>query len=329
MLALQRFALALACAQAWGAPALPGLEAQTPATVSGLSSGAYMAVQLHVAHSTRVRGAGVIAGGPYYCAQGSLRIAYNNCMRPGRFAPLPDLRALQSEADNLAKAGRIDPTDHLATARAWLFTGANDDTVTTQVVAALHAFYSAYKTASVIVRHKEAGHAIVTEAAGNPDCAATRAPFINDCDYDAAGTLLQHLLGPLAPPADAHASRLRSFDQTAFGGEGIGMDGDGYVYIPERCEKERCRVHVAFHGCRQGRAAVKDAFARDAGYNRWAESNRIIVLYPQAVPSRLPIYNPNGCWDWWGYTGASYHTREGAQIRAVSAMLDRLSEPRK
>ncbi|MEZ5450219.1 MAG: hypothetical protein R3E89_15050 [Thiolinea sp.] len=39
-------------------------------TVSGLSSGAFMAVQLHVSHSARIRGAAVIAGGPYRCTAG-------------------------------------------------------------------------------------------------------------------------------------------------------------------------------------------------------------------------------------------------------------------
>jgi hypothetical protein len=156
-------------------------------------------------------------------------------------------------------------------------------------------------------------------------CAASAPPFINDCDYDAAGALLVHLLGPLAPPAAA-AGRLASFDQTPFGDHGISMDEEGYIYIPKECDIQRCRVHVAFHGCRQSRAAVKDRFAREAGYNRWADTNRIIVLYPQAVPRRVGIYNPNGCWDWWGYTGPHYHAKDGAQIRAVIAMLERLSE---
>jgi poly(3-hydroxybutyrate) depolymerase len=66
---------------------------------------------------------------------------------------------------------------------------------------------------------------------------------------------------------------------------------------------------------------------REAGYNRWAESNGLIVLYPQAIKRYSPsVFNPRGCWDWWGYTGATYHTQAGPQIRAVKAMLDRLSE---
>jgi poly(3-hydroxybutyrate) depolymerase len=94
-------------------------------------------------------------------------------------------------------------------------------------------------------------------------------------------------------------------------------------------------VHIAFHGCRQNADAVGAAFVREAGYNRWADSNHLIILYPQTI-SRYGfggwpvsfVFNPNGCWDWWGYTGPFYHTRNGAQIRAVRAMLARLAEHR-
>lgn len=325
---ISRLALALVCAQAWAAPPLPALDAEPSATVSGLSSGAYMAVQLHVAHSARVKGAGALAGGPYFCAQGSLFTAYYNCMKPSGFLPLPSIATLREEVRRRARTGDIDPTANLASSRVWLFTGANDETVTPAVVEGLYAFYAAYGTATVIVRDKRAGHAMVTEDAGNRDCAATRAPFINDCDYDAAGALLAHLLGPLAPPAAQPRGSLERFDQTPFGAHAISMDDEGFVYIPKECETQRCRVHVAFHGCKQGRRAIDDRFAREAGYNRWADANRIVVLYPQAIARWWWIYNPNGCWDWWGYTGAQYHTKEGAQIRAVHAMLARLSAPR-
>ena len=38
-------------------------------SVSGLSSGAFMTVQLHLAHSSTFVGAGIIAGGPFRCAE--------------------------------------------------------------------------------------------------------------------------------------------------------------------------------------------------------------------------------------------------------------------
>jgi len=97
--------------------------------------------------------------------------------------------------------------------------------------------------------------------------------------------------------------------------------------VPQRCQSEHCRVHVAFHGCRQGAAEIGERFVREAGYNRWADANGLIVLYPQAIQRYSPFaFNPRGCWDWWGYTGALYHTKSAPQIRAVKAMLERLAE---
>ena len=324
-----RLLLALVCLPAFAAEPLPALDADKAVTVSGVSSGAYIAVQFHVAHSASVKGAGAIAGGPYYCAQGSFWTAYFNCMDPGFFFPLPTPAFLKTEAEALAKAGHIDPTAGLAGSRAWLFTGNNDRTVTPEVVEGLRAFYSLYSANVAIVRDRPAGHAMVTESAGNPDCGATAPPFINDCDYDAAGALLEHLLGkPPSPPAAKESGRLLRFEQKPpYGSGDISMDDAGYVYIPKACESERCRVHVAFHGCRQGISFVEEQFVREAGYNRWADAHRLIVLYPQAMARWWP-YNPRGCWDWWGYTGAHYHTKQGAQVRAVKAMLDRLSAPR-
>ena len=50
-------------------------------SVSGLSSGAFMAGQFHVAFSATVIGAGIVAGGPYGCAEGQLATALNRCMQ--------------------------------------------------------------------------------------------------------------------------------------------------------------------------------------------------------------------------------------------------------
>ena len=44
-------------------------------SVSGVSSGAAMAVQIHVAHSSIMRGVGVIAGVAYDCADSRLPVA--------------------------------------------------------------------------------------------------------------------------------------------------------------------------------------------------------------------------------------------------------------
>jgi hypothetical protein len=246
-------------------------------------------------------------------------------MTPGKWTPVPRSEFMRPTVEALAKSGRIDPLKNLAGAPAWLFSGTQDRTVLPDVVGELRRFYELYGARTVLVADQPAGHAMATQGAGNA-CGATGPPYLNDCGYDAAGEMLKHLLGKLDAPSLKPEGRLLEFDQAPFAGSNAGLDEAGFAYIPKACDGGGCRSHVAFHGCRQNARAVGERFVREAGYNRWAESNRLIVLYPQAAASySVFLFNPRGCWDWWGYTGANYHTREGAQIRAVKAMLDRLS----
>ena len=332
------FALTLATLRAACAQALPALATDPAAvTASGISSGGFMAVQLHVAHSSVVRGVGVLAGGPYYCAQGSAWTATHNCMQADAASPVPSTGVLVTETQALARGALIDDPTHLADARVWLFTGRKDDTVRPAVVDALADYYRRFVPADhiALVRDVGAGHAMVTTDFGGA-CGKTAAPYINDCDFDAARALLTHLYGALEPASTQPSGELLTFDQApyAVAPYAISLDDKGFVYVPQACRAGGCRVHVAFHGCRQGREQIGDVFAQHAGYNRWADSNRLVILYPQAItrygwgPWYWPtsfVFNPNGCWDWWGYTGVNYHTRSGAQIRAVKAMLDRLA----
>jgi len=322
-----RALLLLVCLPAFAADPLSALRAdKQEVTVSGFSSGGTMAVQMHVAHSASVSGVGVIAGGPYYCAQGSLWRALNHCMTPGAWSPVPPSSTLKQRTEDLARTGRIDATKNISAAPVWLFSGTQDRTVSAEVVKELRRYYDLYGAKTVLVSDKPAGHAMVTEASGKA-CPATETPFINDCDYDAAGELLRHLVGTLEPPSSKPAGRLARFDQKPYGGHAISMDDTGYVYVPKSCEQGNCRIHVAFHGCHQNTAAVNEDYVRDAGYNRWADTNRLIVLYPQTIALYWLLFNPRACWDWWGYTGPAYHTKDGAQVRAVKAMIDRLASP--
>jgi poly(3-hydroxybutyrate) depolymerase len=338
--------LFLACALAGAAAAhdrLPALAADLrELTASGISSGGYMAVQFHVAHARSVRGVGVLAAGPYFCAQNSVTTAYYNCMTPGRWTPLPSVEALRAQAAGFARAGLIDPLESLAGARVWLFSGTNDRTVDTAVVDAARRFYALAGVApgaTAMIADRPAGHGMVTERDGLA-CALTEPPFILDCDFDAAGELLAHLLGPLQPAAARESGRIVRFDQREHvGGDAysISMADSGYVYVPRACETGGCRLHVAFHGCRQNAEAIGERFVREAGYNRWADTNRLVVLYPQTIARNgwggagwrwNFVFNPRGCWDWWGYTGAQYATKLGPQIRAVRSMVDRLAATR-
>jgi poly(3-hydroxybutyrate) depolymerase len=294
-------------------------------SVSGLSSGAYMAGQFHVAFSATVVGAGIVAGGPYGCAEGQLATALNRCMQTHIGPPEP--AHLLRRAEALAQQGAIDPLTDLAGDRIYVFSGTQDDTVIPTVVDQTVAFYRAAGVKEADIAYVEgvaAGHAFVTESHGSA-CAITASPFINDCDYDQAAALLRHIYGELNPPSAEPGGAMIAFDQAEFLADPAahGLGQTGFVYVPRSCsEGARCRVHIAFHGCQQTDELIGDRFRSETGYNRWADANQLIVLYPQA---HRTLSNPNGCWDWWGYDDLHYATRNGRQMAAVRAMVDRLA----
>ncbi|WP_228151617.1 extracellular catalytic domain type 2 short-chain-length polyhydroxyalkanoate depolymerase [Pseudazoarcus pumilus] len=333
--------LSTASGAAVAAP-LAGLGADLEGlTVSGLSSGGYMATQFQVAHSALVRGAGVFASGPYDCAEGDLERALSHCMAPDGVNLPPSPEETLARIRAYAEARQIDPVGNLGDDRVWVFSGGADRTVTRPVVEALVSFYREQVEDEALryVTLPTAGHAMISVAApGANACGSTASPYVNRCgEFDAAGEMLAHLTGALQPKVAAREAGLRSFDQashTPLSPVDLSMAKQGMVYVPQACEAGGCRVHVVFHGCRQGTDAVGQDFVRGAGYNEWAEANRLIVLYPQvharhgmAWGSWRWVYNPQGCWDWWGYSGKAYPTRDGGQIRAVHSMLQQLAEP--
>jgi hypothetical protein len=314
---------------------LPALDAKADRiTVSGLSSGAYMAVQIAVAHSARVAGVGVFAGGPYYCVGINPARAEGVCMQgtPGADASLRD-------AERLAALQLIDPTDNLRNLRAWLLAGEVDTRVVPDVVRASYEFFRHYNGASQFQILPGLGHGLPTPAQGVA-CSASETPFLNRCGVDEVGVMLSALNPGLAPGGSAQG-QLLPFSQAEFVPAWrriwslSSLGPTGYVYVPDQCTTSaRCRVHVALHGCRQGAQAIGETFVREAGYNGWAAAHDTIVLYPQVRASQptllawwLPL-NPYGCWDWWGYTGTDYAVKSAVQITAIMAMIDRLAQPR-
>src|ERR1700751_4545651 len=89
-------------------------------SVSGLSSGGYMAVQFEVAFSSILKGAGIIAGGPYYCAQGNEITATSvcSCVPFGCFgASTTNVAKLIRITDRNAQQGLVDATSNLRDGR--------------------------------------------------------------------------------------------------------------------------------------------------------------------------------------------------------------------
>lgn len=322
---------------------LPALGADLSQTsVSGLSSGGYMAGQFQLAHSSIVIGAAILAAGPYGCAQSAgaeafpyfpAAVAYNLAQAQNgcTASRLPGLGVLAPErllhlASALASEGKIDPLSGLKRNKVYLYSGANDNTVVTPVVEAARNFYLAAGVPSgniEFVYRNPGGHAFLTAKAGNA-CDSSAPPYIDDCHYDQAEAILRLIYGELAPKAAARAENFITFAQGDYAASGATLASEGVVYVPSACRTQRhCRVHIVFHGCEQSRAQAGDAVIKETGFADWAETNRIIVLFPQAASSS---FNPETCWDWWGYTGLDFLTRNAPQIKAVKAMLMRLAQ---
>jgi hypothetical protein len=151
-------------------------------TLSGLSSGAFAAVQFSVAFSSSLRGVGVVAGGPYWCAManvdlalalasnadlvcarvwwvggwvGSLCRATGDCSKGGGggvHAPPPltahrprsqiNVSVLWEATSYAALADSIDSPSNLALQRVYLFSGQKDTKVVPGVMVKLQEYYS-------------------------------------------------------------------------------------------------------------------------------------------------------------------------------------------
>jgi len=306
----------------------------TSTTVSGLSSGAFMAQQFHFAESDIVNGVAIIAGGPFYCAKGRLILATDKCMQP-KVDGGPSAAESLEAAQKAERKGLIPSLANIENDKVYIFTGTQDTTVNPAASAATRSLYTnlGVKADNLLyVNTVPAGHANVTLDHGN-DCASTASPYIVDCDRDEAGNILEFLIGNLNPKATELTGQIIEFSQKEFSPkpEAISMADTGYVYVPTACaEGQPCKLHVAIHGCKQNAASIGTAYVTDTGYLPWADSNNIVLLFPQTIARNDyalgGVVNPNACWNWWGYGGDdNYHTRIGYQVAAIRSMVDRLA----
>lgn len=296
-------------------------------SVSGISSGGFMAVQIHVAFSKDCIGAGIIAGGPFYCAQDSQMIALTACMSaPAMLNPA----AYVKYAKDQAASGNIDDLSNLTnkTNGVWLFSGKMDTVVNQRVMDALRDFYVNWIPESKIVTEFSvlAQHSWVTLKDGNR-CSYLGSPYINNCNIDSAGLIFKAAYGELNPPVQPISSNLKTFDQGKYGNIFLAvLLRNGYVYVPNDCQADqsKCKVHVSFHGCNMNSNIIGNKFAILSELNGYAESNSIIVIYPQAN-SRM-LVNPQGCWDWWGFTNSNYSNKKGIQMKTIYNMTQNISD---
>ncbi len=303
--------------------------------VAGISSGGFFGVQMHVAHSSVFQGAAIYAGGVYHCAQDSVELALVECggeTVAGQALYQSTLAQSESYLDQQSAAGTIDASSHLVGQPVYLWSGTKDSVVNPQEMADLRSEYAHYGARIVFDNAVPADHGWESPD-GEVPCGTAASPYMIACTqngqpYDSEKTWLSMFFGNLnAKSAAPHGSLLR-FDQTEFGASASNsMDTNGTVFVPQACTAgAACGFVVVFHGCLQGHAVIGDKFVTESGIDAWADTNNVIVLYPYAVAAPGPTpYNPNGCWDWWGYDDPNYSLKNGTQMSIVYRMVQRVT----
>lgn len=294
-------------------------------TVSGISSGAAMALQYAVAHSASVKGVAAIAGPSWGCAKGFVSTAVNDCMC-GRQA-LPSALPLAQE---LARSGAIDPLVNgrpQSLSRAFVFHSPLDATVVASTGQASVAFLASFIGQPPAVDNgnaadgsARAGHGIISPG-GTDRCEASAQDrsYVRQCGQeDNARDLFAALLPevsqePTRRQVAVQGGDVQPFDQRPFirqvtaSGEHIAPDSLAFFFFPVRSERRQrldmaatgyfhvppscrqpgasCGLHIAFHGCKQ---QVRE-FALTAGYVNWAEQHRQIVLFPAIDQGATPV----------------------------------------
>ncbi len=184
-----------------------------------------------------------------------------------------------------ADSGKIDAVDNLKDDKVYIFSGSSDETVVTGVVDTTAEFYQKLGVSDDHILYNnqvDAGHAFITTDQNDTQCDKTQEPYINDCDIPQAQRILNHIYGEQSPAAKKLSGELIEFDQSAFFDSPLtSMNETAFVYVPDNCRTEQCKVHVSVHGCEQGVSVIGTTYVKETGYLEAADTNSTIVLFPQ------------------------------------------------
>ena len=161
----------------------------------------------------------------------------------------PDLKLLFDKAEAKATSAEIDPTQDLRRQKVYLFHGYNDAVVAKSVTDAAADFYRHYLSDAnrgnlYYQTAVGAGHSLVIlrgpQGDGLNGCKDNEGPYIDQCDYDQAGMILQHIYGALNQPNRGPLTgTIKRFDQSLYSKpedtSPLSLGDTGYVFVPKDC----------------------------------------------------------------------------------------------
>jgi len=221
-------------------------------SISGISSGGFMAVQMATIFSNDFIGVGSVAGGFFYCAKNGLQeqiaAGQNNLLgmqnlllfepsgklnpqtlapefRPSVNNPIymsvgicmgnPRLAKLPS-LSQFEYDQKIQPLDNFKKLQVYIYNGQSDTIVRNTMVQKLQEFYlkNGVKKKQIKITQTKGGHNFPTKKNGLNSCDSQNVPYVASCNYDAAGDILSHLLKKPLQPMAPEMRNLFIVDQT-------------------------------------------------------------------------------------------------------------------
>lgn len=296
-------------------------------SVSGQSAGGSMAYNHLVAFSSLVDGAGIAAGSAYGCA-----FEYGN-RNPCWYGGMDIDRSI-AYMKKRYRDGLIDDPNHLKTIPIVLFSGKNDNIVWTGTMK------DAYEQLERLsggrnqrVRRRFQTNATHVWSVANGTCTCGSCPWdmkdwkccdVNNCEYSLSRDILESTYGKLDAPVDAPRDHLFWIPQAKWfkRNDNANMMTWGLLYIPSSCisNPKRCtRLHVHYHGCIKPQWYRRLRWTRSIEMNEIAESNDVLVLYPQVSGDK---HSGRGCWNY-GFKASDemYDTKRSKQLLVIARMM--------
>lgn len=213
---------------------LPRLNLYGNVTISGISSGADAAVQMHVANSDIINGSAIFAGQAFGCAvhrfasepqfaclnqsydrrgpgcvgmpwgpapcygcdggSNSETVTYDHCKIPN-FPNLTQINVLVDYAKDLERNGDIPPLSNLIDDSVYLYRGTKDTVYVDGSVNKTLAFFQALNISSYYFEASIPSAHCWPSTASPPEGTCGGSYTIQNCGYDGAGAALQFLYG--------------------------------------------------------------------------------------------------------------------------------------